>query len=272
MRRLPPFSVTQQLILRSPNWRWQRANQLIAEEQRFNAGRDDPETGRAVRYLQHLSRKPRRGRARGNDTFDDIKSAHALHDRTMGDSLMIECLMLNGADNDQIARQTGQHPNVIAVYGDLFYDVRPHLAVPDWIILRAVNLRAPVGDMKVHPETLLRRMAYGAPRGELLSAFPIFRSAMRQPGKLPPEPSTDDPIERSAWRWICFEMVPDSVFMSTFAVEMNLRIQKSQRKTDTVRQMQSPLNALMEAYAVRFGRNRKATENDERGSVQNRAA
>jgi hypothetical protein len=54
---IPSFTEIQQHSpVRPPDWRWRRAQSLVATSRYYCRRRDDPETGRAARYLRAVAR------------------------------------------------------------------------------------------------------------------------------------------------------------------------------------------------------------------------
>jgi hypothetical protein len=147
--------------LRRPDWRWRRAQTLVAARRYYCCRRDDPETGRTVRYLRALARcADGIPSAQLERNFPDLCRAHRLHDNNGTTKLTVEARLLAGQAVAEVARLTGLTPGAVAAYEALFFNVLDRLDARDWILAHA--LRAGPSDRTVARDrgVVLKTFAY----------------------------------------------------------------------------------------------------------------
>jgi hypothetical protein len=137
---------------RSPDWRWRRAEWLVANGCNFSRRRDDEETGCAVRYLHALARY--RGGVPSPDVvrrFPFVVEACQLHGNDSKIRMFVEARILARQTSSEIAELTGVSADVVDTYESLFFDCSDRLDASDWVALNVID-RKLVGP-KAIPDT-----------------------------------------------------------------------------------------------------------------------
>jgi hypothetical protein len=117
---------------RSLDWRWVVAGYLARTGSRARPRWVDAPVRRVVDHLR------RAGRPDSPRSDPGLVGALALRQGAAGAvRTAIQALLLAGLDDDCIAAAVGLGPDVVAVYHDAFYDVRPILPHPDAVMARA---------------------------------------------------------------------------------------------------------------------------------------
>lgn len=149
-------------ILCPPDWRWQRAQNLVSRGRYFSRRRDDELTGQAMHYLQLLRRRP----ARAKRLFSDIDAAKAWH--TAGGPMVVQlqARLLAAQTPNEIACILGVTAEQGFVYEQLFYNVRDRLTARDWILVNAI--RSPPFIARVGPDPAATLRAFGFDGGPVI--------------------------------------------------------------------------------------------------------
>jgi hypothetical protein len=147
-------------FLRPADWRWRRAQRLVAQGRYFSRRRDHAQTGRAARYLRALARRSRPASEAARH-YPEIHAARRLHEGGSAVPLMIQARLLARQPIDEVARRTGVPVAVVNAYQGLFFDVVDCLDARDWVLVRAIGMGAWGG--KAFPD-----------RGALLKCFAYF--------------------------------------------------------------------------------------------------
>jgi hypothetical protein len=142
---------------RPVDWRWQLACLRARGERRLRR-LDDEAVRRAARFLRTIARL---GRARAESHDPAVAAALRLHDVPDGwDRQAIECYILAGLDDSEIAARVGLPVETVEVYVELYFDVRSNLTSPDRVMFVAVD-----PEMRLHsgiagPEVVAKLLAY----------------------------------------------------------------------------------------------------------------
>ena len=145
---------------RPPDWRWLRAYALLDTYHNFSRKRDDAETGRALRYLRLLCRRPRSA-AR---LFPDVQAAHAVYDEGGPTRLLLEAQLLARQTSSAIGELMNLPAEVVDSYESFFFQCREHLAAHDWVLSQAVDRPTPGFANQVRGITLRAFAFHGGPR------------------------------------------------------------------------------------------------------------
>jgi hypothetical protein len=143
------------------DWRWRRAQTLVASGHYYVRRRDDPKTGHAVHYLRALALcADGIPSAHVDRNFPDLCRAHRLHSNNGTAKLTVEARLLAGQAVAEVARLTGLTPGAVAAYEALFFNVLDHLHVRDWIFAHALGAGTP--DRTTPPDrgVVLKTFAY----------------------------------------------------------------------------------------------------------------
>lgn len=147
---------------RTPSWRWRRAQHLVNKHRPMDDRIDDDNVLSAVEFLTAMARASKGKRSRRSAPPDpDIQSALDLwRTASPNQRSKLEAYLLTEEPLEIIAQRCGLRPQLVVVYHELFFSVRPHMhAARDWIALQAIGaywmcLRGP------YPDSLWKLMAY----------------------------------------------------------------------------------------------------------------
>ena len=128
--------------VRRPDWRYQRARELVAQKRRpcWCPVRDDA----AVRLMVSLLQRLRRGNESGHEELPAelaaLMQALAIYEGPDPEfRVRLECEILAGQSDDEIAEVLGISAACVTAYERLFFDVRERLDCVGWIYSYAVN-------------------------------------------------------------------------------------------------------------------------------------
>src|SRR5262245_44912699 len=124
---------------RPPDWRWRRAEHLVAAGRYYCRRRDDEATGRAVHYLRALTRGRGVLPAKVAKLYADIHAAHRLFERGGQARVVVEARILARQTPGEVAWLTALPVEVVRAYEALFFDCRPFLGARDWVFLHAIR-------------------------------------------------------------------------------------------------------------------------------------
>jgi hypothetical protein len=150
---------------RPVDWRLRLAR-LRARGELQGRGLDDAWVRRAARFHRESARRGREFAA-GRDA-GLAAALHLLDDVRGRDRLAVECLLLAGLGDGEVATRLGLPADVIAAYAALFFDVRPLLASPDRIVLTGVDPSASLHTGTAGPEVIARLLSFNG--GPLVAA------------------------------------------------------------------------------------------------------
>lgn len=120
---------------RPPDWRWQRANDLVTAGRYYSRKCDDEETGVAVHYLRQQRRAvTRHAREVILQTFAYVSEAEAIRNRPTLQRLELEARILAGQSDVAAGDAMGAFAPTVQAYQDLFLDVRRCLKAPIFMI------------------------------------------------------------------------------------------------------------------------------------------
>lgn len=126
---------------RAPNWRWQRAVQIDAGGPKATRALDGEDgfafIRRALRFKRHLDRASADHNALCALIHRDADLFWA-HDMWAADKAptrwAVEARILAGETDEEIAAKIGTDPGVIAVYANVFFDVREKMQHTDYVV------------------------------------------------------------------------------------------------------------------------------------------
>lgn len=144
---------------RPPDWRWRRANWLVARGLYHCRRRDDEDTGRAVRYLRSLASRPGTRGAAALRRYRDVHSARQIRECAGPRGLFVEARVLARQTPGEIARLTGISEDAVRSYEALFFDGRDRLDARDWVTVHLIGKRSAAG-VAPAPEMVLKSFAY----------------------------------------------------------------------------------------------------------------
>lgn len=126
--------------LRPPAWRWERALELVAQQQKASRQREDEPTCRAVRFLQRSDQcRTEQEREKLATAEPAIAGAKRLHSqaRTL---LEVKARVLARQSNRAIARRLDVAPEIIGAFKSLFFDIEGRLNAAYYIANVAARL------------------------------------------------------------------------------------------------------------------------------------
>jgi hypothetical protein len=161
-RHVRPEDVQPSSPFRLPHWRWVLAQHLVASPRSRLRRLADGPVRRAAAYFRDIAR------GRAQERSADVRTAAAL----WGDGAWprrpeVEARLLAGQDDRAIAANCGLAPEAVAAYADLFYDVRPRLAVRSYVLHQVIGPVAGREGGPADPERVLTRLRHhkGVSRG-----------------------------------------------------------------------------------------------------------
>jgi hypothetical protein len=120
----------------APARRWLRAGYLLRHRLWPSWGRDDPATWAAWRFRRGLGRcHGAAGRRRLARRYPALAEAHGLY--RSAEPLRraeLEARLLAGLDDAAVGAKVGMSPAGVAAYHDVFFEVRPRLAHPHYVL------------------------------------------------------------------------------------------------------------------------------------------
>jgi hypothetical protein len=160
MVQTPHHQIQRRHPLRSPAWRWERAQWLLDRHFHFSRLRDDELTGRTLRYLRQLSRPHQYDLARAVKRDPDLAGAHRLYESDGAEGVLIEARLLMGQDSAEIERLMGVPASVVDLYEAVFFQCHDRLQARDWVVCCALG--TPPSGASIGPDkgALLKRFAF----------------------------------------------------------------------------------------------------------------
>lgn len=148
-------------MLRTPDWRWQRATSLVERGKQFHPKRDDAETGQIVRYLREFHRRQNDGQMEKlADAYPGLHIAHQLHEYGGDQREEVQARLLARQSDEKIASKTDLPPEVVRQYESSFYTVRNSLKARYWIASRVLHTWAVHRNVRAAAASFLKRVAY----------------------------------------------------------------------------------------------------------------
>lgn len=136
MARMPCYAKRELFNhFRAADWRWRRAQRIVAERLHASRCTDDPQTLAAARYCQVLHG----GRGHGSLRMAAMTAAHRLADSDSPSKWEIQARILAGQQDDDIAAACQVPADVVYWFEALFFDVRQHLTASDWVAARVIG-------------------------------------------------------------------------------------------------------------------------------------
>jgi hypothetical protein len=124
IERLSPF--------RKPDWRWQRAKQIVEAREPLSVRTDDAWTRKAAKYLKKLAVYGGHQDIRLCRKMPDIAIAHQLSQQ-VEIHWMTEARLLSQEPIADVAQHSGVDPAAIVAFEKLFFDVLDRLKCADYI-------------------------------------------------------------------------------------------------------------------------------------------
>jgi hypothetical protein len=124
----------------TPHWRWSRAVWLAKRFSRASERLDDWPTRRTYHFLRCLGRcQDQREQDEVRRDFPDLAGACSIYRENGNVRLELECRVLAGQTNREIAGIMSLPVPVIRTYERIFYCVRHRLHACDWVVLAATG-------------------------------------------------------------------------------------------------------------------------------------
>jgi len=120
--------------LRSPAWRWEKAEEWVEERRRPPKG-TDPYVRAAFHMLGGTRFRPKHV---DGELLEAVGTARRVRDRQRMAHLL-ECLVLTGDEPEKIGSVMGLSPAVIVAYERMYYDVRPSLAARGFVMCHLLD-------------------------------------------------------------------------------------------------------------------------------------
>ncbi len=134
-RRIPWNQQQAKNPFRPPDWRWQRAHDLVTAGRYYSRKRDDDETGVAVQYLREQLRSvTRHAREVTLQKFAFVSEAEALWNSATLRRLELESRILAGQSDVAAGDAMEAFAPTVQAYQDLFFDVRRSLRAHIYLI------------------------------------------------------------------------------------------------------------------------------------------
>jgi hypothetical protein len=146
--------------LRSPAWRWERAQWLLDRHFYFSRLRDDQLTGRTLRYLRQLLRSHRYHLAQAAKRDPDLAAAHRLYVSDGRAALLLEARLLMGQDSVEIERLMGVPASVVDLYEAVFFQCCDRLRARDWVVCCALDMPPSAASIGPDKAAVLKRFAF----------------------------------------------------------------------------------------------------------------
>ena len=122
--RRPYHEYETQNPLRSPSWRWDRAQDLVRHGRYYSKKRDDPQTGEAVRYLRARRRGEYHSHSSGRTKrYSDLHVAHGIFTENGLRQLEVQSRVLARQTTSEIADAMSMPPGGIKGYKEVFFDL-----------------------------------------------------------------------------------------------------------------------------------------------------
>ncbi len=126
--------------LRSLDWRWQRARNLLEKGHKASGQGDDRLTLRAQAYLKHKAQgATNRKAARSQKSYADIRDAEGVYDNGGVLRWLLEAMLLARQDTAVIAKALNLSPAAVDSYEKLFFCVRDRLHSKSYIMMQAMK-------------------------------------------------------------------------------------------------------------------------------------
>ena len=151
--RLSPF--------RPLDWRWRRAQELVACGRNYCVHRDDELTGRAMQYLRAAARcTTDREKTNLRQRMPDVVSAWELYDDAGSIGGVVQASVLARQSPTAIARRVSRNTDDIVAYEQLFFDVRDRLNAKYFIHMQALGGSDAGKTRQQRDAAALKSMAY----------------------------------------------------------------------------------------------------------------
>jgi hypothetical protein len=175
---------------RSPEWRWSRAVWLHANQRRI-CRRDDARVRQAVRFARELLRGDNKvARERLSFRYPAFFAAHALYvAEPTWRRWELEARLLTCEPFGEVAGPMRMGDEVVAIYHDIFFDVRTRLKATDWVWSHVLGREARVGMAESDVGRLLKLYGYHGDTVVLDSLVDFYRD----PPIVPERPELLDP-------------------------------------------------------------------------------
>ncbi|MCR9209717.1 MAG: hypothetical protein NXI28_15905 [bacterium] len=114
-----------------PDWRWQRAENMIRSGRTSNSDLLGPTIWHIVHHARPLGSAFRSKYLTARDV--DVSGAKTIHGNRMK-RLEVESRLLAGMSFDEVASTMDLSAELVRDYGEIFFDVRPSLNASSWIM------------------------------------------------------------------------------------------------------------------------------------------
>ena len=125
----------------NPDWRWQRAYQIVVQGGYSTRHRDGELIQRTVRCIRQLERSlTERGVRRAAMDYPDIYWALRLQQESSTRVLELKARVLASQSDQMIASSLGLPSRTVTTFIALYFDVRSQLTATSWILRVAIGL------------------------------------------------------------------------------------------------------------------------------------
>lgn len=141
-----------------PDWRWERIIELAEYSDTQAAARlqsEDESTQRGFRFKRQFDRG-----ILDQDLFADVEAAHYTWLNQQSNRILLECFLITGAPDEEIAYEMYMHPDVVGTYHDLFFAVRPALERKGWMHSAVIGPHTAAGHHQHDRHGNALKMAY----------------------------------------------------------------------------------------------------------------
>ena len=164
--------------MRPLDWRWERAQSLVAAGSRFRRDRDDEDTGRAVRYLRavrrlHTADEPI-GELKVKPDLLDNHRAYQLHAAASPQTTVVQARLLARQGPDEIGALVSLTPAAVKAYEAVFFNVRQRLEAKVYIAKLAVGWTSAMAVAGCGVDVVSRSIAYYGGPFALEVAIPVL--------------------------------------------------------------------------------------------------
>lgn len=196
-------------LIRSPAWRWERAQSLVSAGRYATPRRDDDWTRQAVHFLRDAGRCRRAKQlAKLARNHPDVFAARRLHEQGGDAVLEAQARLLAGQTVEDIARLTDLPSSVIGCYELLFYNVTDRLHARDWITTMAIGWWRFDPAKGRDPATILRAFAFHGGPVVLSSLLPYILGGKAQLPPVNDSASPESHLDRAIRTAIEIDMLP----------------------------------------------------------------
>ena len=145
----------------APNWRWQRARELVDKKLSPRRSRDDYQITRAYKYLRRFCKDNPRVEEQLASTYPLVHKAKLLYeDIYSGTRWVFEAGVMASQPREYMAEYLNTDPDVLKMYEHLFFDVRDALKHKGCIVANVLMPMFKGGAKPKDPDFAWKLLAY----------------------------------------------------------------------------------------------------------------